>query len=225
MGSFSKMFFLLLLLSASCLAAPPSQARTHVHKDDSCVRARCRVSANTLDSALKTFLCMKEDDIKEVFGHQHEKEKKVVLAKKIAPYLKIDGVASVEDALSKMDTARPVPLVNLILHDQGVVETVQPKTELEYIRALREGLSSYTSLQPALFRRANPIVLGLLNCRAKLLEEIHRQVAQPESSQRNARMFGDGMTEDLAEIPRTIKALLQFELDWLKNKIGNNSDS
>merc|ERR1712112_313671 len=190
MGSFSKMFFLLLLLSASCLAAPPSQARTHVHKDDSCVRARCRVSANTLDSALKTFLCMKEDDIKEVFGHQHEKEKKVVLAQKIAPYLKIDGVASVEDALSKMDTARLVPLVNLILHDQGVVETAQPKTELEYIRALREGLSSYTSLQPALFRRANPIVLGLLNSRAKLLEEIHRQVAQPESSQRNARIFG-----------------------------------
>merc|ERR1712112_14079 len=225
MGSFSKMFFLFLLLSASSLAAPPSPARTHVHKDDVCARGRCRVSANTLDSALKTFLCMNEDDIKEAFGHQHEKEKKAVLAQKIAPYLKIDGVASVEDALSKMDTARLVPLVNLILHDQAVVETVQPKTELEYIRALREGLSSYTSLQPALFRRANPIVLGLLNCRAKLLEEIHRQVAQPASSQRNARMFGDGMTEDLAEIPRTIKALLQFELDWLKNKIGNNSDS
>jgi len=208
-----------------------SRARTHVHQDDACARGRCRVSANTLDSALKTFLCMNEDDIKEAFSHQHEKEKKVVLAQKIAPYLKIDGVASVEDALSKMDTARLVPLVNLILHDQGVVETiqgvesVQPKTELEYIRALREGLSSSTSLQPALFRRANPIVLGLLNCRAKLLEEIHRQVAQPASSQRNARMFGDGMTEDLAEIPRTIKALLQFELDWLKNKIGNNSDS
>merc|ERR1712112_682912 len=218
MGSFSKMFFLLLLLSASCLAAPPSQARTHVHKDDSCVRARCRVSANTLDSALKTFLCMKEDDIKEVFGHQHEKEKKVVLAQKIAPYLKIDGVASVKDALSKMDTARLVPLVNLILHNQGVVETVQPKTELEYICDLREGLSSYTSLQPALFRRANPIVLGLLNCRAKLLEEIHRQVAQPESSQRNARMFGDGMTEGLGGIPQKIKGLLESELDWMQSK-------
>merc|ERR1719508_213683 len=149
------MLFLFLLLAASCLAAPPSQdqSRTHVHKDEACARASCRVSANTLDSALKTFLCMNEDDLKEVFGHQHEKEKKVVLAQKIAPYLKIDGVASVEDALSKMDTARLVPLVNLILHDQGVVETVQPKTELEYIRALREGLSSYTSLQPVLFRR------------------------------------------------------------------------
>merc|ERR1712119_174406 len=96
---------LLLLPLAQC--APPM---LHSHAPPPpCDTTTCRVSDQSLNSALSTFLCF----TKEETSAMEETDKKKELAVAIKPFL--EGVR--EEELVAMDSQALVSLVNLVLHE------------------------------------------------------------------------------------------------------------
>ena len=91
----------------------------HTQPSATCDMSVCRVSDQSLNSALATFLCFP----KEKSRGMDEIDKKVALAKKIAPF--VDGTD--EGELVGMGSEKLVSLVNLVLHggDNTDVVTLQ----------------------------------------------------------------------------------------------------
>merc|ERR1719186_782751 len=123
----------------------------------------CQVSFSSLDSAMTTFLCFTPEQLKAAT----EREKKLELAEKIAPYLLSGDDFGVQvEGLADLDTGRLVPLVNLILHDEANVKN-ERKTEEEHFEGLVERLGKLTKLNSDIFLGANPIVLSQVYCARK----------------------------------------------------------
>jgi len=151
-----------------------------------------------------------------------EKEKKHHLAVAISPHLTLTV-----GELAKMDSARLVPLVNLLLHDHdhdhsgshdhsgysGVAE----KTEEQYVREFRKGLAKRTNQSPEMLRGVNSIVLGLINCQSKLLSNLHTAL---QGGQRDGRGFPGG-ANGTTNITNLLTNLLAGNMTELAALFGN----
>jgi len=185
---------LLLLPLAQC--APPM----HSHAPPPpCDTTTCRVSDQSLNSALSTFLCF----TKEETSAMEEKDKKKELAAAISPFL--EGVR--EEELVAMDSQAMVSLVNLVLHE-GSGKAVK-KTRKLHLEDLVKSVARASNLdmKPKFYKNVDPILLALLNCQSKTIAEIHELVEPMAGADRAGRGIFDFVN--------TIKTKIQ----GIKNKI------
>merc|ERR1712114_77148 len=187
-------FLLLLLPLAEC--APPM----HNHAPPPpCDTTTCRVSDQSLNSALSTFLCF----TKEETSAMEEKDKKKELAAAISPFL--EGVREAE--LVAMDSQALVSLVNLVLHE-GSGNAVK-KTRKLHLEDLVKSVARASNLdmKPKFYKNVDPILLALLNCKSKTIVEIH-DLVEPMAG-------GDRTGRGIFDFVNTIKTKIQ----GIKNKI------
>merc|ERR1712114_30088 len=187
-------FLLLLLPLAEC--APPM----HSHAPPPpCDTTTCRVSDQSLNSALSTFLCF----TKEETSAMEETDKKKELAAAILPFL--EGVREAE--LVAMDSQALVSLVNLVLHE-GSGKAVK-KTRKLHLEDLVKSVAraSNLNMKPKFYKNVDPILLALLNCQSKTIVEIH-DLVEPMAG-------GDRTGRGIFDFVNTIKNKIQ----GIKNKI------
>merc|ERR1719186_823898 len=167
---------LLLLPLAQC--APPM----HSHAPPPCDTTTCRVSDQSLNSALSTFLCFTKGETSAM----EEKDKKKELAAAISPFL--DGLR--EEELVAMDSQALVSLVNLVLHEGS--STAVKKTRKQHLEDLVKSVARASNLdmKPKFYKNVDPILLSLLNCQSKTIAEIHGLV-EPMAG----RSISDGTSE------------------------------
>jgi len=185
---------LLLLPLAQC--APPM----HSHAPPPpCDTTTCRVSDQSLNSALSTFLCFTKGETSAM----EEKDKKKELAAAISPFL--DGLR--EEELVAMDSQALVSLVNLVLHEGS--STAIKKTRKLHLEDLVKSVAraSNLNMKPKFYKNVDPILLALLNCQSKTIAEIHDLVEPMAGADRTGRGIFDFFN--------TIKTKIQ----GIKNKI------
>merc|ERR1712112_665010 len=185
---------LLLLPLAQC--APPM----HSHAPPPpCDTTTCRVSDQSLNSALSTFLCFTTEETSAM----EEKDKKKELAAAISPFL--EGVREAE--LVAMDSQAMVSLVNLVLHE-GSSKAVK-KTRKLHLEDLVKSVAraSNLNMKPKFYKNADPILLALLNCQSKTIVEIH-ELVEPMAG-------GDRTGRGIFDFVNAIKTKIQ----GIKNKI------
>merc|ERR1719508_101155 len=126
--------FLLFLPLALC--APALHSHAHTPLPGLCNTTICRVSDQSLDSTLSTFLCFTKEEISAMV----ETDKKRVLATTISPYL--DGLR--EEELIAMDSQAMVSLVNLVLHKGS--ERIVRKTKEQHLEDLVNSVARASNL-------------------------------------------------------------------------------
>jgi len=123
--------------------------------NSTCLVPKCKISGSSLDSAIRTFLCLQDDP-----STMTEAEKKTHLSTTISPYLKFSGKNN--DRIQEMDSAQLVPLVNLVLN--GVANRLSQQTEEEYLDALIKEVSMQTRTTEQFYSNVNPILLLEIKC-------------------------------------------------------------
>merc|ERR1719186_152387 len=138
-----------------------------------------RVSDQSLNSALSTFLCF----TKEETSAMEEKDKKKELAAAISPFL--EGVREAE--LVAMDSQAMVSLVNLVLHE-GSGKAVK-KTRKLHLEDLVKSVAraSNLNMKHKFYKNADPILLALLNCQSKTIADIHELIEPMAGADRAGR--------------------------------------
>jgi len=168
----------LVVLLAPLIHSAPQPLHSH-DPPAACDTTICRVSDQSLDSALSTFLCFTEDETSAM----DEIDKKRELAAAIAPY--IDG--SREDELVALGSESLVSLVNLVLH-AGSDKVVKKTKQQHHEELMSKGCSGGDiGLTPQSFEKVDPILLGLINCQANTIKEILELVAPAAGEDRVGR--------------------------------------
>jgi len=201
---------LLLLPLAQC--APPM----HSHAPPPpCDTTTCRVSDQSLNSALSTFLCF----TKEETSAMEEKDKKKELAAAISPFL--DGLR--EEELVAMDSQALVSLVNLVLHEGS--STAVKKTRKLHLEDLVKSVAraSYLNMKPKFYKNVDPILLALLNCQSKTIVEIHELVEPMAGADRTGRGifdFVNNIKDKIQGIKNKIPVVNKLPTDKIRNPIN-----
>merc|ERR1712112_144808 len=201
---------LLLLPLAQC--APPM----HSHAPPPpCDTTTCRVSDQSLNSALSTFLCFMTEETSAM----EEKDKKKELAAAISPFL--EGVR--EEELVAMDSQALVSLVNLVLHE-GSGNAVK-KTRKLHLEDLVKSVARASNLdmKPKFYKNVDPILLALLNCQSKTIAEIHELVEPMAGADRAGRGifdFVNTIKNKIQGIKNKIPGLNKLPTDKIMNPIN-----
>merc|ERR1712112_491016 len=202
---------LLLLPLAQC--APPM----HSHAPPPpCDTTTCRVSDQSLNSALSTFLCFTTEETSAM----EEKDKKKELAAAISPFL--EGVR--EEELVAMDSQALVSLVNLVLHEGS--GNAAKKTRKLHLEDLVKSVARASNLdmKPKFYKNVDPILLALLNCQSKTIAEIHELVEPMAGGDRTGRGIFQFLNAIKTKITSKISQNIGNKETMLRTKLNDKAD-
>jgi len=160
-----------------------------------CDTSMCRVSDQSLNSALATYLCYPNEKSRGM----DEIDKKRALADKIAPYLE---ETEVEDLLN-MGSESLIGLVNLVLH--GGDTTLVKKTKKDHLSELINTITSSKRNQQTseFYQDVNPILLGMINCQSQAIEKVLDLLGPKMKTEENREGRGSFLTEFINSIMGT----------------------
>jgi len=214
----------LVVLLAPLIHSAPQPLHSH-DPPAACDTTICRVSDQSLDSALSTFLCFTEDETSAM----DEIDKKRELAAAIAPY--IDG--SREDELVALGSESLVSLVNLVLHAGS--DKVVKKTKQQHHEELINSVTSAGNrgLKLEFYKNVDPILLGIINCQSITIAQIHELIApvagKPEDRDGRGAILNKfissitGKFQDLKTKPEKTSLLADKSVADLKGLAGKLS--
>merc|ERR1712112_754582 len=182
---------LLLLLLPLAECAPPM----HNHAPPPpCDTTTCRVSDQSLNSALSTFLCFTKEE------------------------------TSAMEELVAMDSQAMVSLVNLVLHEgSGNAVKKTRKLHLEdLVKSVAR--ASNLNMKPKFYKNVDPILLALLNCQSKTIAEIHELVEPMAGADRAGRGIFDFVNTIKTKITSKISQNIGNKETMLRTKLNDKAD-